>query len=62
MLMAYRFAAHLPQATAQEEIEKPLHSPPTLNWLKAYLSWRVRVARARLDDRTSLTTMKKELH
>ena len=37
MLMAYRFAAHLPQGTAQAEIEKPLHSPPSHNWLKAYL-------------------------
>ncbi|KAF2023073.1 hypothetical protein EK21DRAFT_95211 [Setomelanomma holmii] len=55
------FAAHLPQATAQAEIEKPLHSPPSLTWLKAYLSWRVRVAQARLDDRIALTTMKKKL-
>jgi hypothetical protein len=33
----------------------------SLTWLKAYLSWRVRVAQAQLDDRIALTTMQKKL-
>jgi hypothetical protein len=56
-----KFAAHLPPAVAQAEIDDPFQFPPETNWIKTYLSWRVKVAQSLLDDRMAKSTLVKEL-
>jgi hypothetical protein len=61
MLTVCSFAAHLPPAVAQAEIESPFQTHPPLNYIKAYLSWRAKVAQSRVSDRLAFSTLQKEL-
>ena len=63
LILPIRFAVDLPAAVAKAELENPLSSPPSLNMIKAYLMWRVKVARARLQESKAIaqSIVKKEL-
>ncbi|PVH90190.1 hypothetical protein DM02DRAFT_578226, partial [Periconia macrospinosa] len=54
------FAIHLPPPFKEAEMAEPFQSPPSLNFIKAYMLWRVRTAQARITEKISIHSLQKE--
>jgi hypothetical protein len=59
-LTILRFAVNLPSPSREIETTTPFQTLPPLNWIKAYMSWRLETGTPRLGAKITVNTLLKE--
>ena len=59
-LTILRFAVNLPSPSREIETTTPFQTLPPLNWIKAYMSWRLETGTPSLGAKITVNTLLKE--
>jgi hypothetical protein len=59
-LTILRFAVYLPSPSREIETTTPFQTLPSLNWIKAYMSWRLETGTPRLGAKITVNTLLRE--